>query len=207
MGDCCSNAGCEIEKLRERQYGTLKWVLIINATMFLVEMTAGIMAHSTALLADSLDMLGDAITYGFSLYVVNRSMIWKAKASLLKGGIMASFGVFVLGEAVYKILYPTVPTYETVGAIGLLALVANAYCLFLLWQHRSEDINMRSVWLCSRNDIIANVSVLASGVGVWLTHEQWPDIVVGLGIATLFLQTSFHVIKEALAVVPENQNA
>ncbi|MGK5094373.1 cation transporter [Deltaproteobacteria bacterium TL4] len=201
MNDCCSNTACELEKLKERQYDTLKWVLIINAGMFLIELTAGIMAHSTALMADSLDMLGDAIVYSFSLYVVSRSDYWKALSAILKGGIMASFGFFVMGQALYKVLVPSVPTYETIGSIGLLALAANAYCLFLLGKHREEDINMRAVWLCSRNDIIANVSVLGAGVGVWITHSQWPDIMVGTAIAILFLRSSFHVLKEAIGSV------
>ena len=197
MANCCNDSACEIEKLRERQYGTLKWVLAINLLMFLVEITAGILASSTALLADSLDMLGDSIVYGFSLYVVARSVRWKAISAMVKGTIMAGFGLFVLGQAAYKLVFPAVPTYELIGIFGLLALVANSICLLLLWKHRSEDINMKSVWICSRNDIIANSSVLVAAVGVWLTQNQWPDIVIGVAIAFLFLRSSFYVIKEA----------
>lgn len=200
MDDCCSQAACEIEKLRERQYGTLKWVFIINAVMFSVELVAGLLAGSTALLADSLDMLGDSISYSFSLFVVAKSDRWKALSAIIKGSIMASFGMFVLGQAVYKILNPAVPIYETIGIIGLIALAANAFCLFLLWKHKEEDINMRSVWLCSRNDIIANVSVLGAAAGVWFTKEQWPDVLVGIAIAVLFLSTSMHVLREAVAM-------
>jgi cation diffusion facilitator family transporter len=199
MADCCSNAACEVERLRERQGSTLRWVLGINLGMFGVELTAGILAASTALLADSLDMLGDALVYGFSLYAVGRSATWKARAALFKGGIMAAFGLFVLVQAVHRALIPELPHAGTMGAIGLLALAANALCLGLLWRHRADDINMRSVWLCSRNDIIANVSVLAAAGAVVLTASRWPDILVGLGIAALFLRTAWGVLRDARA--------
>jgi cation diffusion facilitator family transporter len=200
MADCCGDSACEIEKLRERQYGTLKIVLIINLVMFLVEITAGILASSTALLADSLDMLGDSIVYGFSLYVVARSDRWKAVSAMIKGGIMAAFGLFVLAQAIYKIIFPVVPVHEAIGIIGLLALIANGTCLLLLWKHKTEDVNMKSVWICSRNDIIANLSVLVAALGVWLTNHQWPDVAIGIAIALLFLRSSYYVLQEAIAV-------
>lgn len=199
MSDCCNNATCEIEKMRKRQRSTLKIVLAINASMFAVEIVAGLLAASTALLADSLDMLGDALIYGFSLYVVARNDAWKAISALMKGGIMAFFGVFVLAQAIYKFFHPEVPAFEVIGLVGLLAFAANLLCLALLWHHRSEDINMRSVWLCSRNDIIANISVLFAAFGVWFANSQWPDIIVGLVIAVLFLYSAFHVLREAIA--------
>jgi cation diffusion facilitator family transporter len=207
MDDCCSNAACEIEKLRDRQRATLKAVLVINAIMFLVEIAAGLLAASTALIADSLDMLGDTLVYGFSLYVVARSDAWKAISALIKGGIMALFGFFVLAQAGYKLLHPQVPQFQTISLIGLLALAANSVCLALLWRHREEDINMRSVWLCSRNDIFANVSVLFAALGVWLVDSQWPDLVVGLGIAVLFLRSAFHVIRNATATYAAHKDA
>lgn len=199
MTDCYSNAACGIEKLQARQSKTLKIVLAINIGMFLVEFVAGLIAASTVLLADSLDMLGDAFVYGFSLYVVSRNDAWKAMSALIKGGMMALFGLFVLGQAGYKILNPMTPQFELIGLIGVLALAANTLCLALLWHHRAEDVNMRSVWLCSRNDIIANISVLFAALGVWLANSQWPDLVVGLGIAVLFLRSAAHVFKDAVA--------
>ena len=198
MSDCCGNAACEIEKLRKRQRSTLTVVLAINASMFAVEVLAGLLAGSTALLADSLDMLGDALVYGFSLYVVARNDAWKAAAALMKAGIMAFFGIFVLAHAAYKYLQPDVPPFETIGLVALLALTANSVCLLLLWRHRAEDVNMRSVWLCSRNDIIANIAVLLAAVGVWLANSQWPDLLVGLGIAVLFLRSALHVLRDAV---------
>lgn len=199
MTDCCTDTACEINKFQARQSKMLKVVLSINLGMFLLEFVAGLMAASTALLADSLDMLGDALVYGFSLYVVSRNDTWKAVSAVIKGGIMALFGLFVLGQAAYKFLTPITPQFETVGLIGLIALTANAVCLSLLWHHRAEDVNMRSVWLCSRNDIIANTSVLLAALGVWLTNSQWPDLLVGLGIAVLFLRSAFHVFQDAAA--------
>jgi len=203
MADCCNEKSCEIEALRVRQSSTLKIVLAINAVMFLVELTAGLISGSVSLVADSLDMLGDALVYGFSLYVVARSEKLKAIAALFKGGIMAVLGLFVLGQAIYKILFPHVPAYEAIGVIGLLALAANSLCFFLLWRHRSDDINMSSVWLCSRNDVIANVSVLFAAAGVWYTHSGWPDILVGLALAILFLRSAIFVLRGAVTAVKE----
>ncbi len=207
MPDCCHDTDCEIEQLRTRQSRTLKAVLVINLVMFVVEITAGLLAGSTALLADSLDMLGDALVYGFSLYVVARSGVWKAGSALIKGGIMGAFGLFVLGQAVYKLINPDVPQFETIGIIGFLALTANSVCFALLWSHRSEDMNMRSVWLCSRNDMIANISVLAAAVGVWRTNSQWPDVLVGLGIAVLFIHSAFHVIRDAIQALSTHRHS
>ena len=194
MADCCNDKACEIDALRSRQSSTLKIVLGINAVMFGIELTAGLVANSVSLIADSLDMLGDALVYGFSIYVVARGARMKAVAALFKGGIMAAFGLFVLGQAVYRVVIPQVPVFEAIGAIGFLALAANSLCLVLLWRHRVDDINMSSVWLCSRNDIIANVSVLFAAVGVWLTRSGWPDILVGLALAALFLRSALFVV-------------
>lgn len=197
MADCCDDKACEIEALRNRQSTTLKIVLGINAVMFFTELAAGLFAGSVSLVADSLDMLGDALVYGFSLYVLTRGPRMKANAALFKGSIMAAFGCFVLGQAVYEIIFPHVPAFEMIGIIGLLALAANTVCIMLLWRHRTDDINMSSMWLCSRNDIIANISVIVAGVGVWLTHSGWPDILVGLALAALFLRSALLVIRGA----------
>lgn len=197
MADCCAESACELEKLRIAQSRTLKLVLGINILMFGVEFAAGILSASTALLADSLDMLGDAFVYGFSLYVVARTDAWKSGAALLKSMIMAAFGFFVLGQALYKVMYPVTPQFEIIAGMAAIALAANAYCLYLLWSHRTDDVNMRSVWLCSRNDIIANLSVTVAAAGVWATGSQWPDLAVGLGIAGLFLVSAVRVFRDA----------
>lgn len=199
MADCCTNSACEVEKLRERQRATLLWVLWINASLFVVEGTAGVLASSTALLADALDMLGDALVYAFSLYAVAQGALWKARAATFKGWIMLIFGLAVLGQAVYKMLVPELPHYPTMGVVGALVLAGNALCLWLLWRHRTEDVNMRSVWLCSRNDIIANVAVLGAAAAVMALGSRWPDILVGLAIAALFLSSAVHVLRDAAA--------
>lgn len=198
MSECCNQTESALVLIGKRQSSTLKVVLGINVLMFLVEVVAGWYAGSTALLADSLDMLGDAFAYGFSLYVVGRSDALKAVSAMFKGGIIAAFGLFVLGQALYKMIFPGIPHFETIGFIGLLALIANSACLALLWRHRAEDINMRSVWLCSRNDIIANISVLVAAAGVWLTKSQWPDVLIGLGIALVFLRSAIHILGDAI---------
>lgn len=198
MADCCTDKTSEIEALRKSQSTMLKIVLSINAVMFVIELIAGLLASSVSLIADSLDMLGDALVYGFSLYVVTRSPKMKAISALIKGSIMAAFGLLVFGQAIYKIIVPQVPVFEAIGVIGILALAANTLCLALLWWHRADDINMRSVWLCSRNDIIANISVLFAALGVWFTYSAWPDIIVGLALALLFLRSALFVLRESL---------
>src|SRR5207244_8532442 len=152
--------------------------------MFVAESTAGILAHSTALFADSIDMLGDAIVYGFSLYVIGRGLVWQARAALLKGIIMAAFGVGVLVQVALKIAQGLTPTVEVMGAVGTLAFVANLACLALLWRRRGDDINMRSAWICSRNDVIGNAAVLVAAGAVAVTGAPGPGIVIGLPVAT-----------------------
>jgi cation diffusion facilitator family transporter len=183
--------------LRGEHKIVLTTVLVINAALFIVEAAAGLMAHSTALLADSLDMLGDALVYAFSLYVLWRSAEWKAKAAMLKGVIMAAFGVGVVAQGINKVILGIVPTAETIGVIGTLVLIGNGICFWLLYRHRSDDLNMRSTWLCSRNDIIANLAVLLAAMGVKFYNAAWPDILVGAGIAVLFLKSAFSVLRES----------
>lgn len=199
MADCCENKACALDALRDRQSATLKIVLAINAVMFVVELTAGLMAGSTALLSDSLDNLGDALTYGLSLYVVARGTRSKARVALFNGALILLAGLFVIFQVAYRIAVPVMPTYETMGLVSLLALLANGSCLALLWKHREEDINMSSVWECSRNDIAANIAVLVAAGGVFLTQAGWPDIVVGAALALMFLRSAAKVIKGALA--------
>ena len=197
MDTCCDAKAEEIKSLRSTHKNVLTIVLVINAVLFLVEATAGLLAHSTALLADSLDMFGDALVYGFSLYVLWRSAEWKAVAAILKGVIMAMFGAGVLIQATYKFAAGLVPVPETMGIIGFLVLLGNGLCFFLLFRHRSDDLNMHSTWLCSRNDIIANLSVLVAAGGVAYFRSLWPDVLVGGIIAILFLRTAFTVLAES----------
>ncbi|CAG4882449.1 Cation transporter [Georgfuchsia toluolica] len=199
MSDCCENKTCALDAMRDRQSGTLKIVLGINAVMFVIELVAGLMAGSIALLSDSLDNLGDAMTYGLSLYAVSRNSRTKAKVALFKGLLILTAGLFVLGQVAYRIAVPVIPLYETMGLVSLLALLANGTCLTLLWKHREEDINMSSVWECSRNDIASNLSVFVAAGGVWLTHSGWPDILIGLALALMFLESAVKVLRGAIA--------
>ena len=198
MADCCEDKACAIEALQERQSATLKIVLAINAVMFVVELAAGLIASSTALLSDSLDNLGDALTYGLSLYVVSRGARHKAMVALFKGGLILTAGLFVLGQVIYRIVFPTIPIFETMSVISLLALVGNGWCLALLRKHREEDINMSSVWECSRNDIASNVSVFVAAGGIWLTGSAWPDLLIGSVLAILFLRSATRVLRSAI---------
>lgn len=198
MSDCCNDKACAIEALMQRQSATLRIVLAINAVMFVVEFASGLIARSTALLSDSLDNFGDAATYGMSLYVVSRGVRAKARVALLKGGLILVAALFVIGQAAYGATHPGVPVFEMMGAVSLLALAANGTCLALLWKHRSEDINMSSVWECSRNDIASNIAVFVAAALVWATDSGWPDLIVGLCLAALLLRSAYKVTRTAL---------
>jgi Co/Zn/Cd efflux system component len=166
--------------------------------MFLVIVAAALYGKSTALLADSLDNLGDALTYGLSLYAVSRGAAVKAKVALFKGGLIFSAALAVAAQLIYKLFVPSVPIFEVMGAFSLIGLAANSVCLFLLWRHRHEDVNMSSVWECSRNDIASNLSVLVAAGAVWFTGSSWPDMVVALGLVWLLMRSALRVIASAL---------
>lgn len=197
MSACCDD-NCAIDALRERQRGTLYIVLGVNAVMFLVIVVAALYGNSTALLADSLDNLGDALTYGLSLYAVSRGTAMKAKVALFKGGLIFIAACVVVAQITSKVFVPSVPDFEIMGIFSILGLAANSLCLYLLWRHRHEDVNMSSVWECSRNDIVSNLSVFLAAGAVWFTGSGWPDIVVALGLAWLLLHSSIRVISSAM---------
>jgi Co/Zn/Cd efflux system component len=196
MSGCCQN-GCEITARNERQRTTLKWVLAINAVMFLVIVAAALYADSTALLSDSLDNLGDAITYALSLYAIAQGNRTKAKVALFKGMLILAAALAVAGQIAWKLAHPALPIFEAMGAFSLLGLAANGTCLYLLWRHRDEDINMSSVWECSRNDIASNISVFVAALGVWLTGAAWPDLLVAAALVVLLLRSALRVISSA----------
>ena len=196
MSGCC-NQGCSLDRLRERQRGTLQLVFLINAVMFVVIVAAALHAASSALLTDSLDNLGDAFTYALSLYAVSRGPRTKAKVALFKGGLILVAAGLVAVQIISRLLDPVLPAFDEMGLFSLLALAANSVCLFLLWRHRHEDVNMSSVWECSRNDIATNLSVLMAAGAVWLTGSGWPDIVVASGLVALLLHSAYRVIRAA----------
>ena len=187
-----------MDALRERQRGTLVIVLGINAVMFLVIIVAALYGKSTALLADSFDNLGDALTYGLSLYVVSRSATAKARVALFKGGLIFLAACVVAGQIAYRLFVPGVPVFEVMGIFSLLGVAANGLCLYLLWRHRHEDVNMSSVWECSRNDIASNISVFLAAGAVWLTGSGWPDILVALGLVVFLMRSSLRVMTSAM---------
>ncbi len=196
---CACENHCETAARETSQRATLRIVLVINAVMFGVIAAAALYGDSTALLADSLDNLGDALTYGLSLYAVSRGPVAKARVALFKGGLILLAALGVAAQIVHRLLVPGVPVFEVMGAFSLLGLAANGLCLWLLTRHRHEDVNMSSVWECSRNDIAANVSVFIAAGGVALTGAAWPDLLVALGLTILLLRSAWRVIASARA--------
>lgn len=200
MDSCCQDKQTELRSLASQQRAVLKIALLINFSMFLIEGIYGIIADSTSLLADSLDMFGDSLVYAFSLFVVGRSATSNASVAILKGSVMAAFGVGVILQAIYRFSSPVLPHVELMGVVGGLALLANLTSAYLLLRHRDDDLNMRSTWLCSRNDVIANIAVLIAAWAVQATQTRYPDLIVGFLIAVLFLKSAFTVLKESFLV-------
>ena len=180
------------------QFRRVLWIaLILNATMFLLEVSASFFAQSVSLQADSIDFLGDAANYGVSLFVLGHSLKWRARASQLKAASMAAFGIWVIGTAIYNAVVRSNPHAEMMGAMGLLALAVNVGVAIMLFRHRNGDSNSQSVWLCSRNDAIGNIAVIAAAGGVFISGTMWPDLLVAILIGGLGLHSSFTVFKVA----------
>ena len=176
----------------------LWWVIGINAIMCIVEFTLGIRAQSQALQADALDFLGDTLTYSLSLYVVGMSVRARTLASLLKGSSLAVMGFWVLGSSIYRILVLETPAFEVMGTIGFIALVANLTSVAILLRFKEGDANVRSVWICSRNDAFGNLAVILAAGGVWGLDSAWPDLLVAVVMASLFLSGAFSIIRQAV---------
>ena len=182
------------------RYRRVLWVaLLVNGAMFGVEIAGGLSAGSVALLADAVDFFGDAANYGLSLAVLGMALAWRARAAALKALSMGAFGLFVLGRAAWSASQGIVPEPATMGAIGALALLANVAVAALLYAWRDGDANMRSVWLCSRNDAIGNLAVMAAALGVFGTGRAWPDLIVAVVMATLALGAAKTVLRQAKA--------
>lgn len=181
-------------------YRFVLWIaLALNLAMFVVEIGAGVAAGSVSLLADALDFLGDAANYGVSLFVLGATLAWRARTALVKAASMAAFGLWVAGEAIWSAVTGIVPQAITMGVVGALALGVNVLVTLLLYRYRDGDSNMRSVWICSRNDAIGNLAVMAAAVGVLGTGTGWPDIAVAAIMAGLALWGAWQVARLALA--------
>lgn len=173
-------------------------VIFLNAGMFIVEIFGGAFANSKALQADALDFLGDATTYGLSLYVIGMSITARTRAAMLKGISLFVMGLWVFGSTAYSFWTDTLPVAELMGGIGLMALAANLLSVFLLVNFKDGDANVRSVWLCSRNDAIGNVAVMLAAVAVWFLGSRWPDLIVAIMMAGLFLSSAWQILTQAL---------
>ena len=197
MSDCCA-ASVTTEARNDPRFRRVLWVaLIANALMFGVEIVASFISGSVSLQADALDFFGDAANYGISLFVLGLSLQARSKAALFKGATMAAFGLWVLGSALYRTMAQTVPDAVFMGAMGLLALVVNVGVALMLFRYRRGDSNMRSIWLCSRNDALGNIAVMLAASGVFLTATGWPDILVAVIIATLNISAAWQVFGQA----------
>jgi Co/Zn/Cd efflux system component len=204
--DCCG-ANIRFEGLSADYRHRLWAVIAINAGMFLVETAGGALAGSQALQADALDFLGDALTYGITLAVIGSSVVVRARAALVKGISLTLMGLWVFGATAYHVLILDVPRAEVMGAIGFLALAANVTSVLLLAKYKDGDANVRSVWLCSRNDAIGNVAVMIAAVAVWGTATKWPDLLVATIMAGLFLYSSAHILRQAVQELRTGQTA
>jgi Co/Zn/Cd efflux system component len=202
MDECCAPPPLNLggPNKQDDAYRRVLWaVLAINATMFAAEVIAGLAAGAAALQADALDFLGDAANYAISLLVVGMALRYRALAALAKGATMAAFGLWVIGTVVWHALHGTLPSAFTMGAVGVGALVANTASFGLLWAYRHDDANMRSAWICTRNDALGNLAVLLAALGVLGTGTGWPDIIVAAIMAALALQGASLVIRQATA--------
>jgi cation diffusion facilitator family transporter len=208
MSGCCGH-DAKFDGV-SNDYKRRLWLVIgLNASMFAVEMAAGHLAKSQALQADALDFLGDALTYGISLAVIGASVRARTNAALAKGLSLLLMGLWVLSSTVYQVFYAGVPEAEIMGLVGFLALLTNLASVLLLVRYKDGDANVRSVWLCSRNDAVGNVAVMIAALGVWGTATGWPDLIVAIIMAGLFLSSAVQIVRQALVErreTPEHKN-
>ena len=198
MSACCENQ--PVFTGDDPAFRRVLWTVIsINFSMFVIELGAGLHAGSQALQADALDFLGDSATYGLSLWVINKPAHWRAKAAIFKGISLAVLAMWVLGSTLWRVFVSGVPEAAVMGAIGFLALAANIVCLLILMKYREGDANVRSIWLCSRNDVIGNIAVVLAASGVFALDSAWPDLFAAFAMASLFLWSSAKIIGQALS--------
>jgi Co/Zn/Cd efflux system component len=196
-GGCCGETDTALP-IDDKPWRRVLWIaLVINAGMFAVEIAGGVAAQSAALQADALDFLGDSANYAISLGVAGLALQWRARAAWFKGVSLLLLGLWVLGSTLWMALAGTLPHAETMGVIGVLALAANIACAIMLWRHREGDANRRSVWICSRNDAIGNIAVVAAALGVFGTQTAWPDIIVAGILASLGISGGWQIVRQA----------
>lgn len=197
---CCNDdRPGQFEGASTRYRRVLGVVIALNAAMFAVEIVAGVFAQSMALQADALDFAADAATYGLTLYMIGRPLAWRASAALVKGGSLALMGSFVLAATLYRVFFAASPEPLVMGAVGFAALAVNVTAALLLYRFRDGDANVRSVWLCTRNDAMGNVAVMLAALGVFGTGTAWPDLGVAAVMAGLFLYSSVAILRQALS--------
>ncbi len=207
MGAKCCGSGAVFEGLSADYKRRLWAVIAINATMFLVEMAAGALAGSQALQADALDFLGDSVTYGISLAAIGAAVHVRAWTAFVKGVSLTLMGAWVLASTAYHVLILGIPKAEIMGAVGFMALAANVSSVLLLAPYKEGDANVRSVWLCSRNDAIGNVAVMIAALGVWSTVTKWPDLIVAAIMAALFLWSSVQILRQSIQELRTGETA
>lgn len=201
----CDDDATDHALVRDPRYRRVLWAaLAINAAMFVIEVGGGLASGSSSLLAEAVDFAGDAANYGLSLAVLGLSLAWRARAALLKAASMALFGVAVLAKAAWGALHGVPPEVVTMGAVAVLALVSNLAVAALLFAHREGDANMRSVWLCTRNDVLGSIAVIGAALGVYATGDAWPDLVVAAIIASLALGSALSVLQQARGELASN---
>lgn len=203
MSDC----GCEFEVTDEEQKGVLIRLLLINAFMFVFEISLGSYAQSTGLIADSLDMLTDAIVYGISLYVIGKSLQNKAKAALVSGWFQATLGAMILLDIIRRVFMGSEPVSFIMMIVGVIALIANIYCLKLIEKHKDGEVHMRAGWIFSKNDVIANTGVIIGGLLVWLLDSRWPDLIMGTLISLVIFNGARLIIKDARSELAEKSSS
>ncbi len=200
MASCCGDDPCKTNAAPEGRWRVALWLALgINAAMFAIEGTAGLLSRSASLQADSLDFLGDAANYAISLGVAGLALTWRARAAMLKGATMLLFGGWVASMTLWGVWRGETPEAPVMGAIGLAALIANVVAALMLFSFRNGDANMRSVWICSRNDAIGNVAVMLAAAGVLGTRTRWPDLAVAAVMAGLALQGGWQIVQQARA--------
>ena len=199
MSSSCCEQGCDAPNT-DLRYRRILWVALgINVLMFLVEITASFIGGSMSLRADALDFLADSLNYAIALVVIGLSLRWRAGAALVKGGIIALFGLWVAHSIVSNAIIGALPEAKVIGSVGLLALAANVSVATLLYRHRANDSQAMSVWLCTRNDCIANIGVMLAGAGVWVSETPWPDLAVAAVVAYLGLSSALRIARRAIA--------